>query len=66
LIYCKDEYGFYTEIWANSFNLRFIEKKKDFNEIKGLAEYASCATNENLIYVYGRKTYSNFSTDLWK
>lgn len=62
----KDEFGFNTELWTYHFNLRFIEKKKDFNEIKGLTDYASCHANKNLIYIYGGRTLSKFSTDLWR
>ncbi|OMJ65587.1 hypothetical protein SteCoe_24670 [Stentor coeruleus] len=65
----KDEFGYTTDIWFLNFGQRYFEKKKDFNEIKGLAEYSSCSNYENsvsVIYVYGGRTISNFSTVLWR
>ncbi|OMJ64964.1 hypothetical protein SteCoe_40695 [Stentor coeruleus] len=65
----KDEFGYITDIWYLGFDVRYFDKKKDFNEIKGLAEYASCSSYENsqnVIYVYGGRTLSNFSTVLWR
>jgi hypothetical protein len=64
----KDEYGYITDIWYYANDIGYLEKVLDFKEIRGLADYASGIHERNskeMIFVYGGRTLSKFSTDLW-
>lgn len=64
----KDEYGYITEVWYYNNLLGYTEKVLDFKEIRGLTDYSSGTLKVNsqeIIFVYGGRTLSKFSTDLW-
>lgn len=61
----KDSYGFTSDIWifrpaARTFYLMGTPKV-----LLGLSEYGSCSISESL-YVYGGKTYSKYSYDIFR
>ncbi|OMJ94866.1 hypothetical protein SteCoe_1893 [Stentor coeruleus] len=64
----KDEYGFVTDIWSYHITLRVLEKILEFKEISGLSDFASCTSQNytnNLLFIYGGRTFSNPSSDIW-